>query len=54
MRLAGFVHRDISPGNCMLYRNNGTIQIKISDLEYSRLYEDRSHQPSPITVCLSL
>lgn len=46
MRLAGYVHRDISPGNSLIYDN----QVKISDLEYARRYEDISLHNSPLTV----
>ncbi|KAF8868829.1 hypothetical protein CPB85DRAFT_1361524 [Mucidula mucida] len=45
MRLAGFVHRDISPGNCLIY--NG--QTKISDLEYARRYAAPVNGPAPLT-----
>ncbi|KAF8868836.1 hypothetical protein CPB85DRAFT_1361542 [Mucidula mucida] len=42
---AGFVHRDISPGNCLIY--NG--QTKISDLEYARPYAAPGHGAAPLT-----
>ncbi|KAF8869095.1 hypothetical protein CPB85DRAFT_1401682 [Mucidula mucida] len=45
MRLAGFVHRDISPGNCLIF--NG--QTKISDLEYARPYAAPGHGAAPLT-----
>ncbi|KAF8909069.1 hypothetical protein CPB85DRAFT_1414454 [Mucidula mucida] len=45
MRLAGFVHRDISPGNCLMYER----QIKISDLEYARRYESQGKGLAPLT-----
>ncbi len=36
LRLAGYVHRDISPGNVLFVKNEkGALQIKISDLEYA-------------------
>ncbi|KAF8872559.1 hypothetical protein CPB85DRAFT_1349694, partial [Mucidula mucida] len=44
LRLAGFVHRDISPGNCLIY--NG--QTKISDLEYARPYAAPGHGAAPL------
>ncbi len=46
MRLVGFVHRDISPGNCLMYER----QIKISDLEYARRYESQGKGLAPLTV----
>ncbi|KAJ7761584.1 hypothetical protein DFH07DRAFT_705465, partial [Mycena maculata] len=44
MRLAGFVHRDISGGNCLWY---GPLnQAKISDLEYAKRFSEFSgHDP---------
>lgn len=36
MRLAGYVHRDISYTNCMWYKSEG--QGKISDLEFAKPY----------------
>ncbi|KAF8867934.1 kinase-like domain-containing protein [Mucidula mucida] len=45
MRLAGFVHRDISPGNCLIYKG----QTKISDLEYARPYAAPGHGTAPLT-----
>ena len=51
MRLAGYVHRDISGGNCMWYRTGG--RGKISDLEFAKPYTQMAcHDPR--TVCLSL
>ena len=38
MRMAGFVHRDVSAGNCLYYEGSG----KLADLEYSKRYEDMS------------
>ncbi|KAJ6477384.1 hypothetical protein C8R47DRAFT_1289190 [Mycena vitilis] len=44
MYLAGFVHRDISPGNCLWHAPMG--QAKISDLEYARSFSELSgHDP---------
>ncbi|KAJ7625013.1 hypothetical protein DFH06DRAFT_1229583 [Mycena polygramma] len=44
MRLAGFVHRDVSPGNCLWHGPSG--KAKISDLEYARPFSELSgHQP---------
>ncbi|KAF8909067.1 hypothetical protein CPB85DRAFT_1455900 [Mucidula mucida] len=45
MRLAGFIHRDISPGNCLLYMEDR--HIKISDLEYARRYDSQCESPVP-------
>ncbi|KAF8907177.1 hypothetical protein CPB85DRAFT_844531 [Mucidula mucida] len=45
MRLAGFVHRDISPGNCLIYKG----QTKISDLEYARTYAAPGIGAAPLT-----
>ncbi|KAF8891899.1 hypothetical protein CPB85DRAFT_248345 [Mucidula mucida] len=45
MRLAGFVHRDISPGNCLIFEG----QTKISDLEYTRQYAGPVHGAAPLT-----
>ncbi|TCD65719.1 hypothetical protein EIP91_002295 [Steccherinum ochraceum] len=41
---AGYVHRDISTGNLLVYTyKNGTTMCKISDLEYARLvFKDRN------------
>ncbi|KAF9020593.1 hypothetical protein BDZ89DRAFT_1164142 [Hymenopellis radicata] len=39
MRLAGFIHRDISPGNCLLFMKER--HIKISDLEYACRYDSQ-------------
>ncbi len=47
LRLAGFVHRDISPGNCLIYEG----QMKISDLEYARKYISQGKNITPLTVC---
>ncbi|KAF9032716.1 hypothetical protein BDZ89DRAFT_1063357, partial [Hymenopellis radicata] len=44
MRLAGFVHGDISPGNCLIYKG----QTKISDLEYARPYAFPGHGAAPL------
>ncbi|TFK29019.1 hypothetical protein FA15DRAFT_457079 [Coprinopsis marcescibilis] len=46
-REIGFLHRDISSGNCLVYMD-GTLPIpKISDLEYCKLYKDISeHDPT--------
>ncbi|KAF9038904.1 hypothetical protein BDZ89DRAFT_1110210 [Hymenopellis radicata] len=50
LRLAGYVHRDISPGNCLYIRDSSeVIQIKISDLEYARPYSRESSHTVPIT-----
>ncbi|KAF8907492.1 hypothetical protein CPB85DRAFT_1254269 [Mucidula mucida] len=49
LRLAGFVHRDISPGNCLVLNTSGGIQVKISDLEYARRYDVDSSQLAPLT-----
>ncbi|KAJ7675771.1 hypothetical protein DFH06DRAFT_977041, partial [Mycena polygramma] len=44
MCLAGFVHRDISPGNCLWHAP--LRQAKISDLEYARPFSELSgHDP---------
>ncbi|KAJ6511328.1 hypothetical protein C8R47DRAFT_1094681 [Mycena vitilis] len=40
MRLAGFVHRDVSPGNCLWHGRSG--KAKISDLEYARPFSELS------------
>ncbi|TFK28993.1 hypothetical protein FA15DRAFT_744704 [Coprinopsis marcescibilis] len=46
-RQIGFLHRDISTGNCLVYVREGRKPIpKISDLEYCKLYEEISeHDP---------
>ncbi|KAF9049342.1 hypothetical protein BDZ89DRAFT_1154618 [Hymenopellis radicata] len=50
LRLAGYVHRDISPGNCLFVRNaRNAVQIKISDLEYARPYDAESSNVTPLT-----
>ncbi|KAK7468980.1 hypothetical protein VKT23_003478 [Stygiomarasmius scandens] len=44
LRLAGYVHRDISAGNCLWHGHSGT--GKIADLEYSRPFDQLSnHDP---------
>ena len=40
MRMAGYVHRDVSAGNCLFYEATGT--GKLADLEYAKRYEDVS------------
>ena len=47
MRMAGYVHRDVSAGNCLHYDGSG----KLADLEYSKRYEDVSVS-EPKTVSL--
>ncbi|KAF9020602.1 hypothetical protein BDZ89DRAFT_1072116 [Hymenopellis radicata] len=47
MRLAGFIHRDISPGNCLLFMKGR--HIKISDLEYARRYDSQCQSTLPLT-----
>ncbi|KAF9034216.1 hypothetical protein BDZ89DRAFT_530956 [Hymenopellis radicata] len=48
LRLAGYVHRDISPGNVLFVKNeDGVLQIKISDLEYARSYGAESSNATP-------
>ncbi|KAF8903843.1 hypothetical protein CPB85DRAFT_1438180 [Mucidula mucida] len=47
MRLAGFIHRDISPGNCLMYMEER--HIKISDLEYARRYDSQCQSILPLT-----
>ncbi|KAF8912500.1 hypothetical protein CPB85DRAFT_590928 [Mucidula mucida] len=50
LRLAGYVHRDISPGNCLYIKDSSdVIQIKISDLEYARPYTAETSHTVPIT-----
>ncbi|KAF8875545.1 hypothetical protein CPB85DRAFT_540785 [Mucidula mucida] len=50
LRLAGYVHRDISPGNVLFVKNEkGALQIKISDLEYARSYGAESSNATPLT-----
>lgn len=49
MHMAGFVHRDISGGNCLWYNGQG----KISDLEYAKLYEQLSEHDAR-TVSLTM
>ncbi|KAJ7221683.1 hypothetical protein GGX14DRAFT_492611 [Mycena pura] len=45
--LAGFVHRDISPGNLLLYRNERGIVGKLSDFEYAKLFpRPREDEPA--------
>ncbi|KAF8909102.1 hypothetical protein CPB85DRAFT_1562587 [Mucidula mucida] len=45
IHLAGFVHLNISPGNCLLYEG----QLKISDLEYARKYISQGENITPLT-----
>ncbi|KAF8912498.1 hypothetical protein CPB85DRAFT_1252599 [Mucidula mucida] len=51
LRLAGYVHRDISPGNCLVFKDpsSGKLQLKISDLEYARVYGADSSNVVPLT-----
>jgi hypothetical protein len=46
-RIAGYVHRDVSGGNCLW--SPSTSCGKISDLEFSKRY-DQSHEHDPINV----
>ena len=47
MRIAGYVHRDVSAGNCLFYEGSG----KLADLEYSKRYEDVSvSEPKTVSV----
>lgn len=49
-RRAGYVHRDISGGNCLLYEKQGSQNIfKISDLEHCRKYSDVTGVHDPIS-----
>ncbi|KAF6763699.1 hypothetical protein DFP72DRAFT_1163642 [Ephemerocybe angulata] len=41
-REAGYVHRDISGGNCLVYENHGRLLPKISDLEHCKRYDSVS------------
>ncbi|KAF8912507.1 hypothetical protein CPB85DRAFT_1434357 [Mucidula mucida] len=51
LRLAGYVHQNISPGNCLYTKDSSdVIQIKISDLEYARLYSMEYPHMAPIPV----
>jgi hypothetical protein len=45
-RLAGYVHRDVSGGNCLRGLDG---RGRISDLEFAQRY-DRSSQHDPIAV----
>ncbi|KAF8885924.1 hypothetical protein CPB85DRAFT_1442024 [Mucidula mucida] len=47
MRLAGLVHRGISPGNCLVYMKDSERHIKISDLEYARRYDSQNQSILP-------
>ena len=38
MRMAGYVHRDVSAGNCLFHEATGA--GKLADLEYAKRYED--------------
>ena len=58
LRRAGYVHRDISPGNFLLYfpKCGDAMRkfiVKIADLEYAKLYETVSRS-DPITVSTSV
>ncbi|KAG6915561.1 hypothetical protein DXG01_010966 [Tephrocybe rancida] len=46
LRMAGFVHRDISAGNCLWSLEENCQGGKISDLEYARRYDELEHPPS--------
>ena len=44
MYLAGWVHRDISSGNILYYRDaRGSIVGKLSDLEYAKKFNLRDN-----------
>ncbi|KAF8998347.1 hypothetical protein BDZ89DRAFT_1083236, partial [Hymenopellis radicata] len=46
----GYVHRAISPGNCLVGKDSsGELQTKISDLEYARPYGAESFNVEPGT-----
>ncbi|KAF8909064.1 hypothetical protein CPB85DRAFT_1435809 [Mucidula mucida] len=47
MRLAGLVHGNINPGNCLWHLNER--HIKISDLEYARRYDSQGKSALPLT-----
>ncbi len=51
LRLADYVHQNISPGNCLYTKDlSDVIQIKILNLEYARLYSMESPHMAPIPV----
>ena len=53
MHRAGYVHRDISTGNILVYYGSGgKVQVKISDLEYMRKMTDLSSSGEVKTVCM--
>ena len=46
MRLAGYVHRDVSTGNCLYHEGSG----KLADLEYAKLQKDiPQHEPARVS-----
>ena len=48
MRMAGFVHRDVSTGNCLWHAASS--RGKLSDIEYARPFDELiGHDPR--TVC---
>ncbi len=51
MRLAGFIHGDISPINCLV--DTRARHIKISDIEHARQYDSQVDAGAPSMVSLS-
>ncbi|KAG6915560.1 hypothetical protein DXG01_010965 [Tephrocybe rancida] len=49
LRMAGFVHRDISAGNCLWSLKEDQQRGKISDLEYARRYDELVGHANPRT-----
>ena len=49
--MLGFIHRDVSTGNILVYQVNGKIYVKISNLECMRKMSDLTITGDVKTVC---
>lgn len=53
---AGYVHRDISPGNILLFESNGQRAVRLADREYAKTFynpnKDASHTPKAVCSVL--
>ena len=51
---AGYVHRDVSPGNIIIHEVDGKRLASLSDLEYAKTFTDANdraiHAPKTVRV----